>query len=178
MCDMDTANVGHLSNEKVYQIMVEQMKLQQEVFSLKRLSLDGVPRRDIFLAATTLGSNFAAATLAKDTDVKNGKNLAVKTDSSLVGSKSRRSHLVATVDMAYVRRLHRRMLGFETEDDRRVLQQEGSELVATVPFQELHGMPFLHLRRAERLSLSLRLFMHQSTRTSSQVPAFLLVRVS
>jgi hypothetical protein len=35
MHDMDTENHGHLSNEKVYKVMLEQMKLQKEVFGLK-----------------------------------------------------------------------------------------------------------------------------------------------
>ena len=134
MRDMDTANVGHLSNEKVYQIMVEQMKLQQEVFSLKRLSIAFLVVV-VFLSLATLGSSFAAAILAKDTDLENG-NLVSKTDGTLVGTRSRGSHLVATVDMGFVRRLRRRMFGFETEDDRRILQ-EGNELVAKVDSKEV-----------------------------------------
>jgi hypothetical protein len=39
MRDMDADNLGHLSNEKVYKVMVEQMKLQQEVFSLKWMAM-------------------------------------------------------------------------------------------------------------------------------------------
>ena len=39
MRDMDTDNLGHLSNEKIYKVMVEQMKLQQEVFSLKWMAM-------------------------------------------------------------------------------------------------------------------------------------------
>jgi K+-sensing histidine kinase KdpD len=71
MRDMDTDNAGHLSNEKVYSIMLEQMKLQKEVFSLKRLSMVflGVM---VILSFATLATSFAAATLAKDTVVKNG----------------------------------------------------------------------------------------------------------
>ena len=71
MRDMDTDDKGYLTNDKVYKIMVEQMKLQQEVFSLKRLSLVFLVIM-VFLSLATLGSSFAAATLAKDTDVKNG----------------------------------------------------------------------------------------------------------
>jgi hypothetical protein len=51
---------------------VDQMKLQQEVFSLKRLSLVFLVVM-VFLSLATLATSFAAATLAKDTDVKNGR---------------------------------------------------------------------------------------------------------
>jgi K+-sensing histidine kinase KdpD len=71
MRDMDSDNAGHLSNEKVYRIMLEQMKLQEEVFSLKRLSMVFLVVM-VFLSLATLATSFAAATLAKDTVVENG----------------------------------------------------------------------------------------------------------
>jgi hypothetical protein len=58
MRDMDTDNRGYLTNEQVYKVMLEQMKLQQEVFGLKRMSLVFV--FIIFLLSlATLGTSFA-----------------------------------------------------------------------------------------------------------------------
>jgi hypothetical protein len=80
MRDMDTDNRGYLTNEEVYKVMVEQMKLQREVFSLKRLAMVFLVVM-VFLSLATLATSFAAATLAKDTDVKNG--VLVKKDSNV-----------------------------------------------------------------------------------------------
>jgi hypothetical protein len=80
MRDMDTDNRGYLTNEEVYKVMVEQMKLQREVFSLKRLSMVFLVVM-VFLSLATLATSFAAATLAKDTDVKDG--ILVKKDSNV-----------------------------------------------------------------------------------------------
>jgi hypothetical protein len=41
------------------------------------------------------------------------------------------------INYEYVRRLRRRMLGVATAHDRRCLQQESGEVVATVPLQEV-----------------------------------------
>jgi hypothetical protein len=85
--DMDTNNRGYLTNEnKVYKVMLEQMKLQQEVFGLKRMAM--VFLAIIFiLSLATLGSSFAAATLAKDTNVENG-NLVAKDGGGVVGTSN------------------------------------------------------------------------------------------
>ena len=84
--DMDTENKGYLTNDKVYKVMVEQMKLQQDVFSLKRLATIFLVVI-LFLSLATLGTSFAAATLAKDTDVKNGV-LVVKDGSDTVATSN------------------------------------------------------------------------------------------
>jgi hypothetical protein len=86
MRDMDIDNRGYLSNEKVYKIMLEQMKLQKEVFSLKRLSLVFVVIM-FFLSLATLATSFAAATLAKDTKIKDG-NLVGIDGSNVIGTKN------------------------------------------------------------------------------------------
>jgi hypothetical protein len=120
MRDMDIENRGRLSNKKVYKVMVDQMKLQQEVFSLKRMSLVLVMVVAL-LSVATLGTSFAAATLAKDTSISNG-DLVGKADGTLVATQSRGSPIYATVDALYLERRRRRMLGVETVDDRRFLQ--------------------------------------------------------
>jgi hypothetical protein len=130
---MDTDYLGHLPNEKVYKVMMDQMKLQQEVFGLKRMSLMFF-MVIVLLSVATLVTSSAAVTLAKDTNVVNG-NLVKKTDGSLVATRSRGSHVAATIDAGFFERRRRRMLGFQTSDDRRFLQQDGGEVVATVPFQ-------------------------------------------
>jgi hypothetical protein len=86
MRDMDTDNRGYLTNDQVYKVMLEQMKLQQEVFGLKRMSLVFV-FIIFFLSLATLGTSFAAASLAKDTDVKNGI-LVVKGGDGVVGTSN------------------------------------------------------------------------------------------
>jgi hypothetical protein len=86
MRQMDTENRGYLTNEKVYKIMLEQMKLQEEVFGLKRMAL--VFLAIVFiLSLATLGTSFAAAMLAKDTKLENG-NLVSKDGSSVVGTSN------------------------------------------------------------------------------------------
>jgi hypothetical protein len=86
MREMDTDNLGYLTNEKVYKVMLEQMKLQRDVFGLKRMSL-------VFLVAVfllslaTLATSFAAATLAKDTNVVNG-SLVAKDGGGVVGTSN------------------------------------------------------------------------------------------
>jgi hypothetical protein len=140
MRDMDTENRGHLSNEKVYKLMLEEMKLQKKIFGLKRI-LRFLAFVMVVLSLAMLGTSFAAATLAKDTNVVNG-NLVVKEDGSLVATRSRGSRVVATVDMEYVRRLRRRMFGIETPEDRRLLQEGIGELVAKVPSQQVRDAIF------------------------------------
>jgi hypothetical protein len=86
MRDMDTDNVGYLTNEKVYKIMLEQMKLQKEVFSLKRMALVFVFIM-FFLSLATLATSFAAALLVKDTEISNGNLVRIGGD-SVVGTKN------------------------------------------------------------------------------------------
>jgi hypothetical protein len=96
MRDMDTDNRGYLTNDKVYNVMQQQMKLQQEVFGLKRMSLllIGVI---LLLSLATLGTSFAAATLAKDTNVVDG-NFVMKSSGSVVGTKNVAATFAITED--------------------------------------------------------------------------------
>jgi hypothetical protein len=94
MRDMDVDNCGYLTNDKVYKVMLEQMKLQQEVFGLKRMSMVFLVIISI-LSLATLGTSFAAATLAKDTNVKNG-NLVAKDGSGVVGTSSVATRFMVT----------------------------------------------------------------------------------
>ena len=94
MRDMDTDNRGYLSNEEVYKVMVKQMKLQQEVFSLKRLSLIFLVIM-VFLSLATLGTSFAAAVLSKDTDVKNGVLVVKDGGDTVATSTAARTFIVS-----------------------------------------------------------------------------------
>jgi hypothetical protein len=110
MRDMDTDNRGYLTNEKVYKVMLEQMKLQNEVFSLKRMTMAFV-LIIFFLSLATLGTSFAAATLAKDTNVKNGI-LMQKDSNNVVGTSNVAETVILTAGAASGRRLV-----IEGEDD-------------------------------------------------------------
>ena len=68
MRDLDTAGVGHISNEKVYRIMEQQLALQHQMFNMKRVVI-GLIAFSVILALSNLGTAFAAASLAKDTSV-------------------------------------------------------------------------------------------------------------
>jgi hypothetical protein len=104
MREMDTDDRGYLTNEQVYKVMLKQMKLQQEIFGLKRMSLVFV-FIIFFLSLATLGTSFAAASLAKDTDVKNGI-LVVKGGDGVVGTSNVASTFTLTeVALSEERRL-------------------------------------------------------------------------
>lgn len=68
MRDMDSREMGHLSNEKVYKILQEQMKAQKDLLSMKRFVI-ALAMFTFILALSNLGTAFAAARLAKDTQL-------------------------------------------------------------------------------------------------------------
>ena len=72
--ELDTENEGRLSNQKVLQIMQQQLALQQQLFSMKRI-LIGLVAFTVILALSNLGTAFAAASLAKDTSVSQPKSM-------------------------------------------------------------------------------------------------------
>jgi hypothetical protein len=113
MRDMDTDNRGYLTNEKVYKVMLEQMKLQNEVFGLKRMSLVFVFIM-FFLSLATLGTSFAAASLAKDTNVKNGIMVQKGGDGSVVGTRNAAATFIVTEGDPSTRR---RAQNIGTEDE-------------------------------------------------------------
>jgi hypothetical protein len=103
MRELDTDNRGYLTNEQVYKVMLEQMKLQREVFGLKRMSVVFVCIM-FLLSLATLGTSFAAASLAKDTNVKNGI-LVVKGGDGVVGTGNAASTFTLTEVAPSSRRL-------------------------------------------------------------------------
>jgi hypothetical protein len=103
MRELDTDNRGYLTNEQVYKVMLEQMRLQREVFGLKRMSVVFVCIM-FLLSLATLGTSFAAASLAKDTNVKNGI-LVVKGGDGVVGTGNAASTFTLTEVAPSSRRL-------------------------------------------------------------------------
>lgn len=73
MREMDKDGLGHLSNDAVYKMMGEQLKMQQKVFNLKRIVI-GLSLFTVVLAITNLGTAWAAAVLAKETTIDNASN--------------------------------------------------------------------------------------------------------
>jgi len=72
--ELDTENEGRLSNQKVLQIMQQQLALQHQLFSMKRI-LIGLLAFTVLLALSNLGTAFAAASLAKDTSVSQPQSM-------------------------------------------------------------------------------------------------------
>lgn len=66
MRELDTTGRGYLTNEKVYDIMNEHIKMQRDLFRFKRVVF-GLTVFVVLLALSNLGTSFAAAYLAKDT---------------------------------------------------------------------------------------------------------------
>ena len=66
--ELDTEGEGHLSNQKALKIMEQQLALQRQLFSMKRI-LIGLVAFTVILALSNLGTAFAAASLAMDTSV-------------------------------------------------------------------------------------------------------------
>lgn len=103
----------------------------------------------MFLTVVVLAGNFAltwaVVITTRQTETKNGAIVDPSTG-AILATRSRGSHVTATVDNEYVNRKRRRILGWETEDDRRFLQNGEYPRVATVlreqvkaalgPFQE------------------------------------------
>ena len=54
--DLDTNNEGHLSNDKVYDIMKSQIEARRSLYKTKRLLL-AVGSLAVFLALTTMGAS-------------------------------------------------------------------------------------------------------------------------
>eukprot|EP00804_Cyclotella_cryptica_P010156 CCRYP_020791-RA/>CCRYP_020791-RA protein AED:0.18 eAED:0.18 QI:195/1/1/1/1/1/3/1680/327 len=77
MRNLDTTGRGYLTNDKVYALMDEHIKMQKDLFRFKKVVI-GLIVFVVLLALTNLGTSFAAAYLAKDTTT-NGNNELVDT---------------------------------------------------------------------------------------------------
>ncbi len=82
MRDMDKEGLGYLSNDKVYTIFQEQLRMQKQLLMAKRIIIFCAVLL-VILAAANVGVSFAAANLAKDTSMTNNV-LVVKENGEVV----------------------------------------------------------------------------------------------
>jgi len=113
MKSMDQSGRGYLTNDKVYELMLQQFETQKQLFRVKRimfvlLALVG------FLALANLGTSFAAASLAKNTTVSPSAALMDKKTNEVISTQT-------TADTLLIVR------AIITEDGQRKLCNEGEE---------------------------------------------------
>jgi len=70
MRDMDKEGLGYLTNDKVYTVFQEQLRMQKQLLFAKRIIIFFAALL-VLLAVANIGVAFAAARLAKDTSVRN-----------------------------------------------------------------------------------------------------------
>jgi hypothetical protein len=126
MRDMDETGRGYLTNEKVYELMLEHNKTQKSLFKLKKVvAILGV--FVVLLTICNLGTSIAAAYLAKDTTI-NEKNELVNMDTNEPISTQSMAE-----DFNYVRAYN------ETEGQRRLCDKasNGEYICDTASYLEL-----------------------------------------
>lgn len=96
MRDMDKENLGHLTNDKVYTVFQEQLRMQKQLLMAKRIIIFCAVLL-IILAAANVGVSFAAANLAKDTSTNNNV-LVVKESGDVVQTDGHQYIFEATPD--------------------------------------------------------------------------------
>jgi len=77
MRNMDKSGRGYLTNDKVYKLMEESLRLQKDVFKMKKMIV-GLLVFVVILALSNLGTSFASAILAKDTTTNDNNELVNK----------------------------------------------------------------------------------------------------
>lgn len=77
MRELDETGRGYLTNEKVYELMNDHLKMQKDMFRFKKV-LIGMTVFIVLLTLSNLGTSLAAAYLAKDTTT-NGNNDLINT---------------------------------------------------------------------------------------------------
>ena len=87
MKDMDTTERGYLTNDKVYGLMQEQLRTQQQLFRSKRVTMF-LLFLVVLLAISNLGTSFAAAHLAKETTTNESDELVSKSTKEQLATQS------------------------------------------------------------------------------------------
>jgi len=87
MRSMDKSNLGHLSNEVAYDILRQSVQNQKQMVTQRWLIL-GLSCFAVILALANMGSAFAAAYLAKDTEITTDGDLASKNTHERVSTTS------------------------------------------------------------------------------------------
>mmetsp|Transcript_11071 Transcript_11071/g.21141 ORF Transcript_11071/g.21141 Transcript_11071/m.21141 type:complete len:405 (-) Transcript_11071:23-1237(-) len=77
MRDMDQSGRGFLTNEKVYEVVQQQMAMQKQMFNMKKI-LIGLSVFTVVLALSNLATAWAAAVLAKETTVDASGHMKTK----------------------------------------------------------------------------------------------------
>jgi hypothetical protein len=85
MRNMDQTGRGYLTNDKVYGLMQEQLKMQKSMFQMKKIII-GLMVFVVILALSNLGTSFASAILAKDATTNDKDELVSKATGEVVAT--------------------------------------------------------------------------------------------
>lgn len=87
MRDLDRTGRGYLTNEKVYELMNDHLKMQKDLFRFKKIVI-GLAIFVVLLTLSNLGTSFAAAYLAKDTTTNDNNELVDTTSNEAVSTQT------------------------------------------------------------------------------------------
>jgi len=144
---LDTANAGHLSNQQVYDILRTSSEQNRRMATQRHLIL-ALGCFAVLLALANMGTAFAAAYLAKDTEITAGGELASKDT----------HERVATTAKGYAFSLGKPVLN-QKEDDGSGRRRLGLE--------QTSGMLNYHISAYNTIPRAENAFMHQLTSSSS-----------
>ena len=149
---LDTAGTGHLSNEQVYDILRSSSEQNRRMATQRHL-IAALGCFAVLLALANMGTAFAAAYLAKDTEITTGGELASKDT----------HERVATTAKGFAFSLGKPVLNKE-EDDGSGRRRLGLELTS--------GMLNYHISSYNTIPRAENAFMHQLLTSSSSSPGF------
>ena len=149
---LDTAGTGHLSNEQVYDILRSSSEQNRRMATQRHL-IAALGCFAVLLALANMGTAFAAAYLAKDTEITAGGELASKDT----------HERVATTAKGFAFRLGKPVMNKE-EDDGSGRRRLGLELTS--------GMLNYHISSYNTIPRAENAFMHQLLTSSSSSPGF------
>lgn len=87
MRNLDTTGRGYLTNDKVYELMNDHLKMQKDLFRFKKIVI-GLAVFVVLLTLSNLGTSFAAAYLAKDTTINHKNDLVDTTTNEAVSTQT------------------------------------------------------------------------------------------
>lgn len=82
MRNLDKSGRGFLKTDEVYSMMNDHLKMQKDMFKMKKV-ISGLVAFTVLLAISNLGTSLAAAWLSKDTTTSNGSFVDKSTNKSL-----------------------------------------------------------------------------------------------
>jgi hypothetical protein len=129
MRGMDTSGRGYLTNDKVHALMLEEMKMQKQLFRTRRIALV-LLALVVILAVANLGTSFAAASLAKDTTTSSSAELADKTTHDVLSTQTSVESI--ELEPAVVAPDGRRRLCASDDDDVECLTESFHTISATM----------------------------------------------